>query len=125
LTSALGKIGVDHSSAPFFGAAYFLALAVLMLPLIARRSGTGRFFELLRSNVRIALLPSLFDAAATVSHFYAVSMANVAYMISVKRTSLLFGVLYGFLLFGELQMRERLLGAVLMFAGFILIAIYA
>jgi drug/metabolite transporter (DMT)-like permease len=125
ITSALGKIGVDHSSAPFFGATYFLALAVLMLPIIARRSGKGRLPELLRKNVRLALIPALFDAAATVSHFYAISMANVAYMIAVKRTSLLFGVLYGFLLFGERHVRERLLGAVLMFAGFVLVAIYA
>jgi uncharacterized membrane protein len=124
MTSALGKIGVDHSSASFFGAAYMLALAVLMFPIMARRSGKGRVSDLLRKNVRIALLPALFDATATVSHFYAVSMANVAYMIAVKRTSLLFGVLYGFWLFGERHVRERLLGAVLMFSGFILIAIY-
>jgi uncharacterized membrane protein len=96
-----------------------------MFPVIARRSGEGRLPDLLRKNVRIALLPALFDATATVSHFYAVSMANVAYMIAVKRTSLHFGVLYGFLLFGERQMRERLLGAVLMFSGFVLVAIYA
>src|SRR5512147_2371042 len=125
MTSALGKIGVDHSSAPFFGATYFLALAVCMLPIIARRSGKKRFFDLLRSNVRIALLPALFDAKATVSHFYAVSMVNVGYMVAVKRTSLLFGVLYGFLLFGERQVRERLFGAVLMFSGFVLVAVFA
>jgi uncharacterized membrane protein len=125
ITSALGKIGVDHSSAPFFGATYFLALALLLFPIVVRRSGKGRFAEILRKNVRIALLPALFDATATVSHFYAVSMANVAYMIAVKRTSLLFGVLYGFLLFGETQVRERLLGAVLMFSGFVLVAVYA
>src|SRR5512143_707269 len=125
VTSALGKIGVDHSSAPFFGAVYFVALAVLMFPIMARRSGKGRVLDLLRKNIRIALLPALFDATATVSHFYAVSMANVAYMIAVKRTSLLFGVLYGFWLFGERQMRERLLGAVLMFSGFVLVAVFA
>lgn len=125
VTSTLGKIGVDHSSAPFFGATYFLALTICMLPIISRRSGKGRFFELLRSNFRIALLPALFDVAATVSYFYAVSMTNVAYMISVKRTSLLFGVVYGFLLFGERQVKERLLGAILMFCGFVLIALKA
>src|SRR5512143_3754277 len=76
LTSALGKIGVDHSSAPFFGATYFLALAICMLPIIARRSGVRQLPSLLRSNMRVALLPALFDVVATVSHFYAVSMAN-------------------------------------------------
>jgi len=73
----------------------------------------------------MALIPALFDATATVSHFYAVSMSNVAYMVAVKRTSLLFGVVYGFLLFGERHMRERFFGALLMFAGFVVIVLTA
>jgi len=125
ITSALGKIGVTHSSAPFFGATYLLALAICLLPIIVRRSGTERLPGLLRDNFRLALAPALFDATATVSHFYAVSMANIAYVIAVKRTSLLFGVLYGFLLFRELQVRELLLGAVLMFSVFVLIAVFS
>jgi len=36
------------------------------------------------------VLPGKFDAAA-VPHFYALSMANAAYMIAVKRSSLLIG----------------------------------
>lgn len=125
MTSALGKIGVDHSSASFFGTAYFVALAICLLPVMAQKSGTKRLPVLIRGNFRLALLPALFDAMATISHFYAVSMANVAYMVAVKRTSLLFGVVYGFLLFGERHMRERILGALLMFAGFIIIVFTA
>jgi len=124
-TSALGKIGVDHSSAPFFGTTYFAALALCLLPVMARKSGTKKLPVLLKNNFRLALLPALFDAAATVSHFYAVSMSNVAYMVAVRRTSLLFGVVYGFLLFGERHMRERIFGALLMFAGFVVIVLTA
>ncbi len=68
-----------------------------------------------------AVLPAVFDVAATVSYLYAVSMGNVAYTIAVKRTSLLIGTVYGFLLFRERNMRERLLGAVLMLAGFVVV----
>lgn len=123
LTSSLGKIGVSHSSAPFFGATYYLALAVVLLPIIAFKYGGARLITLFRNNLRIALLPALFDAVATVSHFYAVSMSNIAYMIAIKRTSLLFSMLYGFLLFSERNVRERLLGTLLMFAGFVLIVV--
>lgn len=123
VTSALGKIGVDHSSAPFFGFTYFLALAICMLPILIRQCGRERLIPLLKSNFRIALLPALFDVLATLSHFYAVSMANVAYMIAVKRTSLLIGTVYGFVLFRERNMRERLLGAMLMFAGFVVVVV--
>jgi len=123
VTSALGKIGVEHSSPAFFGFTYFLALAISLLPIIVRRSGAGRLLPLLKSNFRIALLPSVFDAIAIVSHFYAVSMVNVAYMIAVKRSSLLIGTVYGFLLFREQNIRERLLGALFMFAGFVVVVI--
>jgi len=120
-TSALGKLGVGHSSPAFFGFTYYLALAICLLPIIIRRSGRERFPGLLKGTFRIALLPAFFDALATVSHFYAVSMANVAYMVAVKRTSLLIGTMYGFLLFRERNIRERLIGAVLMFAGFVVV----
>jgi uncharacterized membrane protein len=45
-------------------------------------------------------------------------------MLSVKRTSLIFGVLYGWLLFKEGNIRERLLGTVVMLAGVVLIAMF-
>jgi uncharacterized membrane protein len=50
-------------------------------------------------------------------------MTNVAYMISVKRTSLLFSILYGHYLFKEEKIAEKALGAVIMFAGFLLVVL--
>jgi drug/metabolite transporter (DMT)-like permease len=123
VTASLGKIGVDHTSPSFFGFFYFLALAVFLLPIMAGKSGKGKFGGQLRNNFRVALLPAFFDAVATVSYFYAISMVNVAYMIAVKRTSLLISAVYGFLLFRERNIRERLIGAVLMFAGFVVVVI--
>jgi drug/metabolite transporter (DMT)-like permease len=123
VTSSLGKIGVDHSKPAFFGFFYNLAVAVCMLPIIVRRSGRERFLPGLKSAFRIALLPAVFDVVATVSHFYAVSMANIAYMVAVKRTSLLIGTVYGFLFFRERNFRDRLLGAVLMFSGFLVVVL--
>lgn len=124
VTSALGKVAIDHSAPAFFGATYFGVLVVCLLPIIAHRSGNGIALAL-RGNLRAAVLPALFDAVATVSHVYAVSMTNVAYMVSVKRISLLIGSLYGFLLFRERNVRERMIGAVLMFAGFVVIMVFA
>jgi drug/metabolite transporter (DMT)-like permease len=124
-TSALGKLAIAHSSPAFFGATYYLALAVCLLPVIALRRGYARFFEDLRATARPALLPGLFDAVQSVTHFYAVSMANVAYMIAIKRFSLLIGSVYGFTLFNERNVRERLAGSLLMFAGFVIIVVFA
>ena len=59
-----------------------------------------------------------------VSHFTAISMTDVAYMISVKRTSLIMSVFYGWALFKEEKIKERLLGSIVMLAGVILITAF-
>jgi len=123
-TSALGKLAIAHSSAAFFGAAYYLALAVCLLPVFAFRQGGRQFLDQVKATGRAALLPGAFDAVQSVTHFFAVSMANVAYMIAIKRFSLLIGSVYGFLLFGERNVRERLMGALLVFAGFVIIVLF-
>jgi len=123
-TSALGKLAITHSSPAFFGATYYLALAVCLLPVIVFLSGGRRFLTELKGTVRAALLPGAFDAVQSVSHFFAVSMVNVAYMVAIKRSSLLIGSLYGFLIFGERNIRERLIGSLLMFTGFVVIVVF-
>ena len=123
-TSALGKLAIAHSSAAFFGAVYYLALAVCLLPVFAFRQGGRQFLAQVRVTVRAALLPGAFDAVQSVTHFFAVSMSNVAYMIAVKRLSLVIGSGYGFLLFGERNMRERMAGALVMFIGFVVIVLF-
>jgi drug/metabolite transporter (DMT)-like permease len=124
-TSALGKLAIAHSSAAFFGASYYLALAIFLLPVFAFRQGVRQFLVQVRATGRAALLPGVFDAVQSVTHFFAVSMANVAYMIAIKRLSLIIGSGYGFLLFGERNMRERMVGALLMFAGFVVVVVFA
>jgi len=67
------------------------------------------------------ILPGFFYSMMIASHMTAISLTKVAYMISLKRTSIIIGVIYGYLLFREKNIRERLAGAVIMFAGFVMI----
>ena len=53
----------------------------------------------------------------------AVTLIEVPYMISVKRTSLLFGIIFGAIFFGETNIRERLVGGIVMIIGVVLISI--
>lgn len=124
-TSALGKLAIAHSSAAFFGVSYYCALAVCLLPVFVFRQGGRQFLAQVKATGRSALLPGAFDAVQSVTHFFAVSMANVAYMIAIKRLSLIIGSGYGFLLFGERNGRERMAGALIMFAGFVVIVVFA
>lgn len=123
LTSTLGKQAIAAASPITFAAFYFPLLALLMTPLVLWRS-RGEFATLRqKQTLRATFLPGMLYALMLVSHMFAVSMVNVAYMISVKRFSLVIGVLYGHLLFGEEGLVERLFGSLLMVAGVALILV--
>lgn len=123
-TSSLGKRAIDHSSPIFFGATY-IAVLVLVLTPIALYKGREELRLIFNNGaIRASILPGMLHSVMIISHMIAMSMTKVAYMISVKRLSLLIGVFYGYLFFKESAIRERLLGTVLMLAGFVLIVVY-
>jgi uncharacterized membrane protein len=123
ITSSMGKMAIEHSSPVFFGAAYFIALNIAYIP-VGLYMGRHDLKAFIRGKRYISLLlPGLFYGLMIIAHMEAIKLTKVAYMISVKRTSLLMGVLYGYVLFREKNIRERLLGALLMFAGFVLVVI--
>jgi uncharacterized membrane protein len=121
VTSSLGKMAIEHSSPLFFGITYFIAVTIVFAP-IALWLGKGELKSFIsEKQFKGILLPGLFYSVMIASHMIAISLAKVAYMISVKRTSLIIGVIYGYFLFKEKNIRERLTGAVLMFIGFVMI----
>jgi drug/metabolite transporter (DMT)-like permease len=121
ITSSLGKMAIEHSSPLFFGIIYFTVVTIIFAP-IALWMGRSELKSFISGRqFKGLLLPGLFYSAMIASHMIAISLTKVAYMISVKRTSLIIGVVYGYFLFKEKNIRERLLGAALMFIGFVMI----
>jgi drug/metabolite transporter (DMT)-like permease len=121
ITSSLGKMAITHSSPLFFGASYFIALSIAFLP-IALLKGRGSLAGFIKTGKYKRLLyPGVFYALMIITHMQAMKLTKVAYMISVKRTSLLISVIYGYFLFQEENIRGRFFGALLMFAGFVLV----
>ena len=121
ITSAMGKMAISHSSPLFFGACYFITLNIAFVPIALIKGKPDMKDFIRRGKCMHLMLPGLFYAAMIITHMEAMKLTKVAYMISVKRTSLLMGVLYGYFLFREQEIREKFLGAVLMFAGFVLV----
>lgn len=117
VTSTLGKVAVQHSSPVFFGFFYPFTLTLVLTAYLLTRGKLWYVFS--RPAVFIPI--GLCTSAMIISHFVAISMTQVAYMISVKRTSLIFSVIYGWLLFKEEKIKERLLGSALMLAGVVMI----
>jgi drug/metabolite transporter (DMT)-like permease len=121
ITSPLGKMAVLHSSPLFFGATYTLLLTIFFAPLALWKGRRDiRHFVTYR-NYRGLVVPGIFYAIMVASHMTAISLTNVAYMISLKRTSVLMGVIYGYFLFREKNIKLRLTGAIIMSFGFVMI----
>jgi len=121
ITSSLGKMAIEHSSPLFFGVTYFVAMTIVLAPiaLFMGRGGLRRFAA--EKQYKALILPGLFYSIMIVSHMTAISLTKVAYMISLKRTSIIMGIIYGYFLFKERNIGERLAGAVIMFVGFVMI----
>lgn len=120
ITSTIGKIAVQHSSPIFFGFFYPLLLTIALSMIVGFK---GTLLHVV-SRPATFLTIGIFTAIMIVSHFLAISMADVAYVISIKRTSLLFSVFYGWIVFKEVDIGERLLGSGLMLAGVVSITVF-
>jgi drug/metabolite transporter (DMT)-like permease len=113
-TASLVKLGINHSSALFYGIVYFTVLPVLYAPLALPRI---RRTSISRQDIIYISLAGILMAVMVLTHVLGVSLTKVAYMVAVKRTSLLVSVLYGCLLFREGRLGERSVGTLLMFLG--------
>lgn len=122
ITSSLGKLAILHSSPIFFGALYFIILALAFTPIVIfkSRNNLGQIIK----NYKYFGFLGFFHSLMVITHMVAMSLTQVTYMIAVKRTSLLFSAGYGYFLFKEEKMRERLLGSILMIIGVVLIVIF-
>jgi drug/metabolite transporter (DMT)-like permease len=110
ITSALGKMAVEHSSPLFFGGFYFVPVTILLAPLAIRN--TKERMDVKKGDILPLLLAGITYALMIIFH-----------MIAVKRLAIFFSILYGYFIFREKNIRERMLGSMLMFAGFLLIVL--
>jgi drug/metabolite transporter (DMT)-like permease len=121
-TSNLGKILIQKSSPLFFSWFYILAFSVVFSPIALTKAKS--YFKQLKTNKRLILVMGIVAALAAISHMLAISLTLVPYAISVKRTSMIFSVLYGYFIFREKNIRERLLGSIVMLIGVALITTF-
>ena len=122
ITANLGKMAVLHSSPLFFAVTYVPVLSTVLFPILAWKN-RGEIKQIF-SHLTIFSLIGLAIAFATIAHFFAVNIAEVPYVISVKRTSLLFGIIYGAIWFKETNIRERLIGGIIMIIGVSIITLF-
>ncbi len=123
ISAVLGKLAIVHSSALFFQMAFFVVLNLMILGLFAAM-GKIRPAVFFRYPVK-GLVAGVLFYGHIFFHGFGISMTKAAYMVSVKRLSIVFGVIFGGLVFREENFVMRLLGAMLMFSGAVVILLKA
>ena len=122
ITSNIDKIGLQNSSPLFWVIAVDAFVALLLFPLCKSR-GNGKTTQI-HVNLHALLKVGLFGGLTSVCQMTAISLTLVAYVISIKRTSAIMGVLFGYLIFKEKGIRERLPGVIVMVLGVLFITLF-
>ena len=120
-TSALGKMGVTHSTPLYFGVTYITALCICLMPFAIYSCKLCADKIITKRNLKNGLILGAIMTVSNVMHFAAISISNVADMIAIKRLGLLFGIILGYFFFKETGFKERFTGALIMFIGFVMI----
>ncbi len=121
ITSNFDKIGIQNSSPLFWSISSTLFVSFILFPIMVYKS-KARIRQIpfdLKTLIPIGISFSL----TTVFQMMAISMTLVAYVISIKRTNTIISVLFGYFIFNEKGVRERLIGASIMILGVLLIGL--
>ncbi len=121
ITSTFDKVGVMNSSPIFWAIVLFAFIGLGILPLVILKSKHP--IQGMRAHWKLLLAAGLANGIGVGCQMVAVGLVAVTQVIAVKRLSALISVGFGYFLFGEKGIRERLLGAAIMVSGVVVMAI--
>ncbi len=119
VTANFDKIGVVNSSPLFYSFSVQLFIGITMLIFVLPKFKRNKTLYL--KNQKAFLGIGLLSTLTIICHMIAISLTIVPYVISIKRTNSILSVIFGRIFFKEGYLRERLLAAILMFTGVLLI----
>ncbi len=122
ISSAYDKIGIQNSSPIFWGIITSLFLTLALFPVMLFKS--KNIVTQIKENFKPIIFSGLAMSFLVVFQMIAMSMALVVYVIAIKRTSALISTFFGWLFFKEKNIKDRLIGAAIMFIGVLLIAVF-
>ncbi len=119
ISGVFDKISINNSSVlqhiTFLNVLVFISMTVIVVS--QKKFNLGKMKE---SRADLFLV-SLFTTGSYLFHYIALSLTLVAYVVSMKRISGVFSVLLGAYFLNEPNLRQRLLGSIVMFIGVLLI----
>ncbi|MEL7243515.1 MAG: EamA family transporter [Cyanobacteria bacterium J06573_2] len=121
ITANVDKIGVQNSSPILWTITAHLSVAAFILPIVFWKSKIN--IQNIKSNFRNLILIGFINTLAILCQMSALQLALVSFVIAVKRTSALFNVLWGWLIFKEQGIKERVTGSIIMILGVVVITL--
>ena len=121
ISANVDKIGVQNSSPIMWAIAAHFSVAIFCLPILFIKSKPN--IENIKSSSINLILIGLTNALSITCQMTALQLAFVSYVIAVKRTSGLFNVLWGWLIFKEQGIKERIAGSIIMILGVVVITL--
>lgn len=120
VSAAYDKVATVNSSPAFYSSFFSIAYGLLYIPLLV--IGLRKMPLPRGTTPRLFLLGFVF-AVMIMAQMTAVQMTLASYVIAIKRTGMVVGVALGYYVFKERNLRFRLIGAALMSAGVVVIAL--
>ena len=122
ISSAYDKVGIQNSTPIFWVVSTSFFIAVFLFPVMLWKSKNR--VQQIKENFKPIVLSGLAIAFVAIFQMIAISLAFVVYVIAIKRTSSLISTFFGWFFFKEKNIKSRLFGAVIMFAGVLLITLF-
>lgn len=115
---------VQHASALPYIFTIFALVPLPLAPFALRQYGWERLKQTWREQGVRILLPAVLGISAYLSALLAFKIAPVGYSGAVREVSVVFGAFAGWRFFGEPMGSVRVIGAVVIFAGILMIAFF-
>ena len=121
VSANLDKMGVQMSTPLFWPIAMNAFITIVMTPVVFLGSKVEgeQLHKILKNFLAIGFCKTIGISC----QMLAINLTLVAYVISIKRLSAVMTVLFGYLIFKERGIRERLMGAVIMVGGVLIITL--
>ena len=122
LNSIMDKIGSSNSSVLFWVVTVNIVIVIILTPITIFK--LGKDFKKIPSSFKKILPISISNSAEIITYMFAIQITLVSYVISIKRLSIFFGILIGYFIFKEKNIKPKLAGAFVMIIGVLLITLF-
>lgn len=121
--SLVDKVGVEHAHPLVYGYLIFVSMTIGLTPYVLSKLRTDAWREL-RANPLLVAIGGLFVQGTYLIVLAAMTIAPVSYIVPLREVSVLFGALLGMVFLKELMTTQRVIAALVITSGVILIALY-